>query len=174
MQKKTYGFLTLALLLFLLTAGYCIFFHSPGTAQEKQAEQGVDVGKMALDFELKNMEGELVKLSDFRGQKVFLNFWATWCPPCRAEMPDMQQIHEDFEEVAIIAVNIQESPEQVQDFFNEKGLTFLALFDRQGSIAEQYRVTGIPTSIIVDEDGMITERIMGMVHYDRIKELLDL
>src|SRR5699024_1179865 len=80
--------------------GYAVYdFASTkgGTAEKEEPDTGIEKGDMAPDFELETMDGETVKLSDFRGEKVMLNFWATWCPPCRAEMPDIQKFHENEE-----------------------------------------------------------------------------
>src|SRR5699024_12283205 len=73
-----------------------------GEEVEQDSEVGIEKGDLAPDFELETLDGETVKLSDFRGQKVLLNFWATWCPPCRAEMPDMQKFHEENEDAVIL------------------------------------------------------------------------
>src|SRR5699024_5486469 len=100
------------------------------SAIESEEETGLESGDLAPDFELKTVDGETVKLSDFRGEKVLLNFWATWCPPCRAEMPDMQKYHEDYDEGVILAVNLVETEQsmgQVEDFLTEYGITFQIL-----------------------------------------------
>src|SRR5690625_5188421 len=77
--------------------------------EEEDPVVGLEKGNLAPDFELETIEGETVKLSDYRGEKVMLNFWATWCPPCRAEMPDMQKFHENHDEGVILAVNLTET-----------------------------------------------------------------
>ncbi|MFP4021177.1 MAG: peroxiredoxin family protein, partial [Halanaerobium sp.] len=100
MQKKISIFLIVA-----LVVGGASFFYFQNNTAEVSAEVGTEVGMQAPDFTLKNMDDKEVSLSDYRGQKVFLNFWASWCPPCRQEMPDMQKLHEEYgEEVVILAV----------------------------------------------------------------------
>src|SRR5690625_7728587 len=90
--------------------GWAVYdFASNQMAVEEDPEVGLEKGNLAPDFELETVEGETVSLSDFRGEKVLLNFWATWCPPCRAEMPDMQKFHENHEIGVILAVNLTET-----------------------------------------------------------------
>ncbi|WP_175614633.1 peroxiredoxin family protein, partial [Piscibacillus halophilus] len=96
---------------------------SSESVQENPDEStvGLNIGSMAPDFELKNLEGETVKLSDYRGQKVMLNFWATWCPPCRAEMPDMQKFYEE-KDVVILGVDLfdtETSLNAIEEFSNK-------------------------------------------------------
>src|SRR5690554_2548212 len=94
-------------------------------------EFGLNAGNTAYDFQLEDMNGETVQLSDFRGQKVFLNFWASWCPPCRVEMPLLQEFHEEQDEVAVLGVNVissESDPENVTEFIDEFGLTFTNVY----------------------------------------------
>lgn len=137
-----------------------------GTTNSDQV--GLEIGQIAPEFELTTLAGETVKLSDFRGQKVMINFWATWCPPCRAEMPDMQKFHEN-KDVKILAVNLLETeaaPGDVQDFVNELGLTFSILLDKKSDVASQYKVAAYPSSFMVDSNGRIQYKAMGAMNYD--------
>lgn len=130
--------------------------------------EGLDKGQMAPDFELTTLEGETVKLSDFRGKRVMLNFWATWCPPCRAEMPDMQRFHED-KDVVILAVNLRETEtntEKVQDFLDERDLTFQVLLDDKTTVANLYQIQPIPSSFMIDSEGRIQNKAFGALNYD--------
>lgn len=90
----------------------------PPTGDEEQVEEtdevGISVGKIAPDFKLKTLEGETVRLSDYRGERVIVNFWATWCPPCRAEIPDFQKLY-DNKDVEILAVDLTETEESIED-----------------------------------------------------------
>src|SRR5690625_924012 len=102
-----------------------------GLEGNPEIAEGLEKGEMAPNFELEKMDGEKVKLSDFRGEKVMLNFWATWCPPCRVEVPDMQKLHEN-KDVTILAVNLlgQESGiDPVEEFLEDYGVTFNVLLD---------------------------------------------
>lgn len=96
----------------------------------EETEVGLDIGNVAPDFELETLDGDMVKLSDFRRNKVMINFWATWCPPCRAEMPDMERFHQD-KDIVILAVNLtdtENSIKNIENFANEFNLTFPILF----------------------------------------------
>ncbi|MEQ6375553.1 redoxin domain-containing protein [Bacillaceae bacterium S4-13-56] len=135
---------------------------------------GLSVGKQAPDFTLKTLDGETVSLSDFRGQKVMINFWATWCPPCRAEMPDMQKFYED-EKVVILAVNLTEtesSKDDVYDFRKEFGLTFPILIDENLDVGTQYQIRPIPTSFMIDTEGIIQHKATGPMNYEQMVEEL--
>src|SRR5699024_7178323 len=112
---------------------------------------GLEKGKLAPDFEVTTLDGEHVKLSDYRGERVMLNFWATWCPPCRAEMPDMQKVYEK-ENVTILAVNMIETEsneEDVADFVKSYELTFPILIDENSNIMMDYRIQAYPTSYLI-------------------------
>ncbi len=129
---------------------------------------GLEVGNLAPDFELTTLSGETVRLSDYRGKKVMINFWATWCPPCRAEMPDMQEFYEK-QDVAILAVNLTQTEANTSDveaFKEEFGLTFPILLDEDLTVATEYRIRPIPTSYMVDSQGIIQFEALGALNYD--------
>lgn len=135
----------------------------------QQKVEGLLVGNVAPDFELTTLEGDVVKLSDFRGERVMLNFWATWCPPCRAEMPDMQQFHED-KDVVILAVNLTKSRadelEKIPGFVEDFGITFSVLLDEENAVANLYRIKPIPTNYLINSDGTIHNMAYGALNYD--------
>ena len=113
-----------------------------------------EVGAVAPDFTLANLNGASVGLSELRGQVVLINFWATWCVPCRVEMPAIQARYNDGD-FAVLAVNFDESAEKVRAFADELGLDFPILLDPGGKIQELYRVRGYPSSYFVDTNGVI-------------------
>lgn len=120
-------------------------------------EEGVQVGDVAPDFEITTLEGGTVKLSDYRGKPVMLNFWATWCPPCRAEMPAMQQFYEEHD-VTVLAVNLTDTetnPTNAADFVNAYDLTFPILMDKEAEVSTLYRIKPIPASFLIDANGRI-------------------
>lgn len=122
------------------------------------------LGEPAPDFVLVSLEsGEEVALSDFRGRPVIVNFWATWCVPCRTEMPDLQHAYET-EDVTVLAVNWQESETVVQDFVTEFNLTFPTLLDSSGKVREHYGVVGLPASFFIDAEGVLRARNFGPVY----------
>lgn len=133
---------------------------------------GVDVGFKAVDFDLQTINGKTVKLSDYKGQKIMLNFWATWCPPCKAEMPDMQTLHkEKGEEIKIVSVNI-DPDNDVAGFADEYGLTFPILLDKKEEVMKQYNIISIPTTFFIDENGIIKQKIIGAIPLDKMKEYI--
>jgi peroxiredoxin len=115
------------------------------------------VGKPAPDFQLPNLEGQPISLSDFRGKPVLLNFWATWCGPCVFEMPFIQSIFEESSDtgLVILAVNIGEAPPTVRDFIQSGNFSFPVLLDTSQDVALEYNVRGIPTTFLIDKDGII-------------------
>jgi len=119
----------------------------------------------AKDFQLADMNGRTVALSDFRGRPVMLNFWASWCGPCREEMPYIQEIYDDEKwsgtGLMILAVNIGESPEQARGFLNDNGFSFPVLLDVKEEVARQYNIRGIPTTFFIDGDGIIKDSKVG-------------
>jgi peroxiredoxin len=143
------------------------------------AGKGLAKGDSAPDFELTTLEGEKVKLSDYKGQKVILNFWATWCPPCKAEMPHMQKYYEknaDKENVEILAVNLtsmDEGKDAVQAFVDGYELTFPIPLDEDGEIGEEYRAFTIPTTYMIDTEGEIRHKIVGPMNEEMMDEMVE-
>lgn len=136
-------------------------------------KNGIPVGEKAPDFQVETMDGEKVKLSDYRGKKVFLNFWATWCPPCKAEMPYMQSFYEEKQEnVEVLAVNLEESASKAKDFADQYGLTFPVLLDHSGAVAEVYDIYTIPTTYVLNEDGTVHQKIIGPMDEAMMKDLI--
>lgn len=127
---------------------------------------GIQKGNAAPDFELTTLDGTSVKLSNYKGKKVILNFWATWCPPCKDEMPHMQNFYEKFKEngieiVAVNLTNIDKGQKVIETFVKNNGLTFQIPLDRDGKIGEIYQTISIPTSYILDSKGIITSKFIG-------------
>lgn len=123
----------------------------------------VSGGVQAPAFELATADGKRVSLAALRGQVVLLNFWATWCPPCREEMPSMERLHQEFKAqgLAVLAVNIQESPKQVARFMRDFRLTFPALLDVDATIAGRYGVRGLPSTYLIDRTGRVVGQVVG-------------
>lgn len=135
---------------------------------DDSGETGLERGNFAPDFELETLDGERMKLSDFRGKRVMLNFWATWCPPCRAEIPDMQRFYED-KDVVILAVDLTSTEtdlDNIPEFVEEFGVTFRILLDENDRVATLYEIQPIPTSYLIDSEGIVHNMAVGALNYD--------
>ena len=131
----------------------------------------------APDFKLPSLDGQTISLSALRGRLVLLNFWATWCGPCRSEMPFLQEIHKDpvwqARNLLILAVNLKESDTNVSKFMADNGLTFNVLLDTRGEAGQLYNITAIPTTYIIGKDGIIkNSRIGAFVNKKQIEQML--
>lgn len=135
---------------------------------------GTSVGDRVADFEAVTDSGETVKLSDLKGKFVLLNFWATWCIPCRTEMPEFEKAYQQNESkgFTILAINNQETREDVQGFRDELGVTFPMLMDEQGALQEKFGVSAYPSTFLIDPDGVIVARQFGALTAEQIDELV--
>ena len=115
------------------------------------------------EIQLKDVYGNTVRLSDFRGKVVFLNFWATWCAACVVEMPSMEKLHRRLKDkdFVMVAINLQESDAQVKAFFEKMKLSFTALLDSNGEVATGFAVNALPTSFVLDKQGRIVGAAIG-------------
>ena len=136
----------------------------------------------AIDFELKDQYGNTHRLSDYKGKTVFLNFWATWCPPCKAEMPDIQKLYETYDqegEVALIVLGVaapgqwqEQDEEGVKAFLEDKGYTYPVLMDSSGNTFLQYGVSSYPTTFMIDRDGNVFGYVPGMLSFDMMESIV--
>jgi peroxiredoxin len=119
--------------------------------------------KLAPDLFLKDLDGNIVRLQDLKGKVVLLNFWATWCPSCRFEMPLMEALHKELNSqgLAVLAIALRENAEDVRAFYNEHRLSFPALLDRDAKAAELYDVWSLPTSFVIDKHGYVVGKVIG-------------
>lgn len=127
-------------------------------------KSGIEVGNLAPNFLIKNLKGDESALSKYRGKVVLINFWATWCGPCRAEMPSMEALYQtyarkDFEILAISIDMVEDAP--IQEFIDGLSLTFPVLLDKELKVNNLYQVRVVPTSILVDRKGIISHRLLG-------------
>jgi peroxiredoxin len=122
-------------------------------------------GFLAPDFELTTTGDKKIKLSELRGQAVLVNLWATWCPPCRAEMKTVETVYNDYKDkgLVVLAVNMtsQDDLSRINPFVSEQGLTFPILLDETGEMAKAYQLRSLPTSYFIDRDGMIQQVVIG-------------
>ena len=120
-------------------------------------------GRAAPDFLLETLDGGALRLSDLQGKAVLVNFWATWCAPCRSELPYLVAAYERYrqEGLEIVAVNLQEDGDTISDYAEEFGMEFPVAIDRSGDVADKYRVVGIPTSFFIDRSGVVRSIYTG-------------
>ena len=132
-------------------------------ATQKDVNIGNRIGFTAPDFTLPTVDGREINLSDYRGRPVILNFWATWCGPCRYEVPAFKAFYEKYpeEEVVIIAVNTQDDPDSARGYAKADGLKFVIPVDPRGTVANMYNVRGMPTTFFIDAAGVITSIKIG-------------
>ena len=136
------------------------------------------VGQPAPDFTLPTLEGDAVSLSDYRGRPVLMNFWATWCAPCRQEMPELVRAYNTHQEAGfvVLAVDLtdQDSLDDVRAFVEEFDMTFPVLLDETGAVYnELYRLLGLPMSVFVDREGVITRIHIGIMTGQQVDEFMD-
>ena len=119
--------------------------------------QGSQVGELAPDFQLPDLDGQSISLSDFRGEPVLINFWASWCGPCRYEMPFIQEVYEEWSArgLVVLAINKGESLSTAKDFIQSGNYSFPVLLDINQYVALEYNVRGLPTTFFIDKEGMI-------------------
>jgi peroxiredoxin len=138
------------------------------------------IGAPAPDFVLKSIDGKDVRLSDYKGQVVLLNFWATWCPPCRSEMPSIESLSRKMKgyDFVILAVSIDGfETSQLKNIVSPNHYTFTVLHDPEQGVADVYLISGIPTTYIIDKNGVIIDKSVGAEYWDsddRIKQLMSL
>ena len=125
--------------------------------------QGVEVGDLAPDFQLQNLDGQTISLGNLRGKPVLINFWATWCPPCRSEMPYIQEIYEEWSDkgLVVLAINLGESSSKAEEFRQNHNLSFTVLLDAKQDVAQRYNIQYIPTTFFLDKDGIIQDKVIG-------------
>lgn len=126
-------------------------------------ETGAVVGDRAPDFQLQDLEGNEVSLSSLRGSPILLNFWATWCPTCRLEMPFIQEVYQEWTDkgLVILAIDMGESAATVRDFMQNNNYTIPVLLDTRRVVSQKYNVTAIPTTFFIDRNGVIQDKLIG-------------
>jgi len=152
---------------------------TPTRAQAVNTGKVAQKGSEAPDFALSDLQGNEVALSSFRGKVVLLNFFATWCPPCNAELPDLQTLHADYQDrgLAIVAVNQAESATTVARFVDDNQVPFTVLLDANAAVSRQYNVRAIPRSLFIDADGVLVIDHLGYMSDEQmrayVEQLLD-
>ncbi|MEC5422590.1 redoxin domain-containing protein [Virgibacillus sp. C22-A2] len=153
--------------------------NTEGGAIAPAESSGIQPGEVAPDFELETIDGTIVKLSDYRGKKVILNFWATWCGPCREEMPEMQDFYDEHgESVEILAVNLtgtEMKENDVHNYIDEYNYTYPILLDRSLKVSDEYRGgIAVPTTYFIGTEGTIQQpRKVGVMTYEFMEDMVN-
>lgn len=137
--------------------------------------QTVAVGSRAPDFELTDLQGHKHRLSDYRGQGVFLNFWGTWCPPCKQEMPYINNQYHQFKDkgVQVLAVDIQESQLAVKEFASRYNLDFPIMIDTDKEVMTAYGIDPLPATFLIDKNGNVVKYYTGSLTEDMVREFME-
>jgi len=144
------------------------------TANLIEGQEGaLTKGEIAPDFQFQLADGGTIKLSELQGKPVLINFWATWCGPCRLEMPHIVEHAENDPELVVLAINTQEELKQVEPFTEEFNMGMPVLLDTSGEIRDLYQVRGMPTTIFIDRDGNVAQQWSGLLTDEMLTELLD-
>lgn len=127
-----------------------------------------DNGEGDYDFKLKNLDGSIISFNELKGKVVFMNIWATWCPPCIAEMPNIQKLYDkiDSSQVAFVMLSTDQSEEKVNKFISRKGFTF-PVYLAASNVPSEFRVPSIPTTFVFSKEGKIVSKNVGMANYDK-------
>lgn len=149
----------------LILGGLWTYASRMAPANLEQAQAAPQAGFLAPDFTLGTLDGETITLSGLRGHPILLNWWASWCLPCRAEMPAMQRVYDEYRDdgFIVLAANAtsQDSRAAAQAFVDEFEFTYPILLDLDGSVASLYRLRAFPSSYFIDADGVISEVVLG-------------
>jgi peroxiredoxin len=152
--------------LLILGAGWTFLSRVPASAQDSgELPASPRIGFPAPDFTLDLLDGSEMTLSDFKGQVVLVNLWASWCPPCRTEMPAIEAAYQAYEERGFVVLGVnttdQDSEQDAAAFVQQIGVTFPILLDRSGEVSRAYQLRGLPTSYFIDRDGIIRAIVVG-------------
>lgn len=172
MEKKKKRSIIRGIILLILAGA--IVYTIYNTATKDKAET-LKVGMAAPDFELVDLDGNTVRLSDFKGQGVFLNFWGTWCPPCKKEMPAMNHQYQVYKNqgVHVLSVNIAQSNFEVEKFAKNYDLTFPIVIDKSKSVMQAYSVDQLPTTILISPEGKVEKIITGEMTEQQIAAYME-
>jgi peroxiredoxin len=178
------------IILLLGIVGFGVYKMTSGSFDQTKAEPpvtessanqpviGLQKGNLAPDFELVTTEGKHIKLSELRGKRLIVNMWATWCPPCKAEVPELERFYEEHhnEGIEILAVDLTDSEKRSADvatFIKDYKITYPVVLDERGEVAKKYQVTSIPTTYVINSKGIIQQKYIGALSDQSLKEIFE-
>ncbi|WP_053363994.1 thiol-disulfide oxidoreductase ResA [Bacillus sp. FJAT-27251] len=169
MKKQRLVLRTAILLVLIAAVGYTLYANFT-----KDDTQKVEVGKTAPDFVLVDMEGEKHRLSDYRGEGVFLNFWATWCKPCEREMPYIDNQYQHFKDkgVKVLTIDVGESELVVNNFIERHNLSFPVMIDK-GEVQTAYGINPLPITFLIDKDGKVVRSHTGELNEATVRRFME-
>jgi cytochrome c-type biogenesis protein len=163
----------LIVILVLYGSNYFYNQYKPSKITENPKQTDKNANHIAPEIALKDLNGQTVKLSDYKGKVVFLNFWATWCPSCREEMPELNKASQDLakrKDAVLLEVNltdgVRETTDKVKEYLNKNKFSMHVLLDTEGKAANDYAITSIPTTFIINRQGQIYDYIVGPTNED--------
>ncbi|MDR6998595.1 thiol-disulfide oxidoreductase ResA [Neobacillus niacini] len=170
MKKQRLVMRTIILLVLGLAVAYTLYQNLT-----KDDQQKVAIGKQAPDFVLTDMQGKKHRLSDYKGQGVFLNFWGTWCKPCEREMPYINNQYQQFKDkgVQVLAVDINESNIAVNQFAERYKLDFPIVIDKDKQVMNVYGIDPLPATFLIDKNGNVVKYFTGQLTEDRVREFME-
>jgi len=170
MKKNRFIMRTVILIILLSALGYTLY------ANFFVSKDKVKVGSDAPDFVLQDLNGDKYQFSEYTGKGIFLNFWGTWCEPCKREMPYMERQYQYYKNhgVEVLAVNVGESNIAVENFAKEYGLTFPILLDKKLEVLNAYGVDPLPTTFLIDKNGKVVKIITGPMTERDIRDYMEL
>lgn len=165
-------FIALGLLILLISSTVI----APGCSSADGSTTGNKTGNLAPDFNLTDLDGNQVRLNDLKGSVVFINFWASWCPSCRAEMPSIEAVHQKYksQNVKVIGIDYRETASAVRQFAEENNYTVTFVLDKTGLVAYQYQISTFPTSFFIDTKGIIRAVKVGPMSQSNMEYYLAL
>ncbi len=182
MQKKINIIIWVVALCAVMVTAYILYSKKQPQIIQPPAQQTQEISQstqnnnpVAPDFTLKDLNGNDVKLSDYNGKIVILNFWAVWCKYCLIEMPDFNELNKELEkenDVVILAINSQESLEKVNEYLSSSNIDLKVLLDQDGAVTQTYGVTGFPTTFFINRDGTLYTYISGMTDKKTLTEVI--
>lgn len=174
-KKWFYLNIGLAVVLILAGVGSLLWLGQQTPANPARGATLPSNGRPAPDFTLSSPTGQPISLSDYKGQVILVNMWATWCPPCKAEMPAINAFYQAHRQdgFVVLAVNSQEDAATVQQFIQAKGFTFPVALDTRGEVANLYQVRGLPTSFVIDRNGFIHYIHTGEISPEQLAAVIE-
>lgn len=130
-------------------------------------------GEEVIPFELKDLNGDVHKISDYKGKKVVLNFFATWCAPCIEEAPELEAFHKEYDDAVLLIIAKGESKKRMEKYVDENKSEITYLLDTNEKVSKQYSVIGQPDTLIIDENGVIYERFVGPTTKEKLVRILE-